>query len=768
MAPAAADGGSPPRLVHPPTRVHVALRGAVQGVGFRPFVFRLAGEMSLAGWVRNTPQGADLEVEGSAAAIEQFLHRLQAEAPPACCILHIQQTQLAPAGYTTFAMRASCAAGARTAVILPDLAICADCVREVLDPADRRFRYPFINCTNCGPRFTILHGLPYDRARTTMQHFRMCARCQAEYDDPADRRFHAQPNACPECGPQLELWDAAGSVVAVRDKALRTAAAAVRAGKILAVKGLGGFHLVADAREPDAIARLRQRKARAEKPFAVMAPDVAAVRRECWLSESEERLLTGPQSPIMLLQRRHADGAIADAVAPGNPCLGVMVPYTPLHHLLLAELGFPVVATSGNRSDEPICIDEREALARLAGIADCFLVHDRPIVRHVDDSIVRVVLDHAMVLRRSRGYAPLPVLVKEPLPPILAFGGHLKCTVALAVHDQVCLSQHIGDLETTLALDALQRAAADLPALFEQTPQLVACDGHPDYQSTRSAEQTGLPTVRVQHHYAHILACMAEHHLSGPVLGVSWDGTGLGTDGTLWGGEFLRITSSGFERVAHLRTFPLPGGDHAIRQPRRTAIGLLYELWGDAVFERHDLAPLQAFSAAELGLLRPMLRKRLNTPQTSSMGRLFDAIASIMGLRQIAAFEGQAAMALEFALQEPAVHDAYPFRLDAGVIDWGPLVEGVLHDLRFGAEAARIADRFHNGLAEMILAVAVHVGEAVVVLGGGCFQNAALLERSVRRLREVGFAVYWPQQVPPNDGGLALGQVMAAARELRR
>jgi hydrogenase maturation protein HypF len=754
MDPPSADPGSP-------VRVRLAIRGAVQGVGFRPFVFRLASELRLAGWVSNTTQGVLLEIEGRPANVERFLHRLQSDAPSACRILAIQQSDHPPAGYVGFELRPSSAGGARTAVVLPDLATCADCARELFDPADRRHRYPFINCTNCGPRFTIIEAIPYDRVRTTMKAFRMCPRCQAEYDDPTNRRFHAQPNACPECGPHLELWDGSGRVLAQHDEALRAAAATLRDGAIVAVKGLGGFHLMTDARDPAAVARLRQRKAREEKPLAIMVPDMATVRAACRCSEREERLLTSTQSPIVLLRRRRADRTVADAIAPGNPYLGVMLPYTPLHHLLLAELSFAVVATSGNRSDEPICIDEREALTRLAGIADHFLVHNRPIVRHVDDSIVRVVLDSEMVHRRSRGYAPLPVLVENPLPAILAVGGHLKNTVALAVHDQVCLSQHLGDLATVLALDAFHRAAADLPALFKQTPSVVACDRHPDYHSTHFAEAIGLPIVRVQHHHAHVLACMAEHHLAGPVLGVSWDGTGFGDDGTIWGGEFLCVTRAGCERVAHLRAFPLPGGDQAVREPRRSALGLLYALYGDAAFTRHDLAPLRAFSRAELGVLRTMLRDGLNTARTSSAGRLFDAVASLIGLRQRATFEGQAAMMLEFALGDAVGRDAYPVRLDAGVIDWGPLVEGVLRDLAACVEVSRIADRLHNALVDAIVAVAVHVGESVVVLGGGCFQNAALLGRSARRLRDAGFTVYWPQQVPANDGGLALGQVLA-------
>ncbi len=762
MEPSDADTCSAPHAAGPAMRVRLTVRGAVQGVGFRPFVYRLAVEMHLAGWVSNTPQGAVLEVEGAPTQIERFVQRLHSEQPPACCIQDVEQSEHRPTGAAGFHVRPSSAAGVRTAVILPDLATCADCMRELFDPSDRRFRYPFINCTNCGPRFTILEALPYDRARTTMKTFRMCPRCQAEYDDPANRRFHAQPNACADCGPRLELWDQSGHVLATHDDALRSAATAVRAGEIIALKGLGGFHLIADARAPDTVARLRQRKAREEKPFAVMYPKLLAIRRDCELSAAEERLLTGPQSPIVICRRRQAV-AVAEGVAPGNPWLGVMLPYTPLHHLLLAELDFPVIATSGNRSDEPICIDERDALARLAGIADRFLVHNRPIVRHVDDSIVRILLESATVLRRSRGYAPLPVQVKEPLPAVLAVGGHLKNTVALAVDDQVFLSQHLGDLETTLALDAFHRAAADLPALFERPPRVVACDLHPDYHSTRFAEGMGLPVVHVQHHYAHALACLAEHHLTGPALGVSWDGTGLGPDATIWGGEFLRVTLDGFERVAHLRPFPLPGGDRAIREPRRTALGLLYARFGDAAFARTDLASVQAFTAAELAVLRTMLKQGLHSPPTSSTGRLFDAVASLVGLRQTVAFEGQAAMALEFALPPTAASETYPFRLDEAVIDWAPLIDGVLRDMAALVPLPQIADRFHNAIADMILAVAHQVRESLVVLAGGCFQNAALLERSVCRLRHAGLRVYWPQRVPSNDGGLALGQALAAA-----
>jgi hydrogenase maturation protein HypF len=747
----------------PIVRVRATVRGAVQGVGFRPFVYRLAAELGLKGWVGNSGQGAVLEVEGGERNVRRFFGRLRAERPPACMIRHLRSSVLPPAGHTAFHVCDSNAAGPKSAVILPDLATCLDCLREVFDPADRRYRYPFANCTSCGPRFSILEALPYDRARTSMKGFRLCERCRAEYEEPDDRRFHAQPNACPACGPHLELWDASGRVLAARDDALHGAAAALRRAAVAAVKGLGGFHLMVDARDRDAVHRLRQRKAREEKPLALMYPDRAFVRRDCEVSPDEERLLLAPEAPIVLL-RRKAGANIAAAVAPGNPYLGVMLPYTPLHHLLLAELGFPVVATSGNCSDEPICTDEHEALARLAGIADVFLVHDRPIVRHVDDSVVRVVMGREMVLRRARGYAPLPVEVAESLPPLLAAGGHLKNTVAVSVGRQVFLSQHIGDLETAPALEAFRGAASDLPRIYNVRPEAVACDLHPDYHSSRFAERAGVPVVRVQHHYAHILACMAEHGLAGPVLGVAWDGTGYGTDGTVWGGEFLRVTGTGFKRVTHFRRFPLPGGDRAVREPRRSALGLLYEMFGEETFCKSELAPLRAFSARELAALRVMLAKGLNAPRTSSAGRLFDAVGSVLGLRQAAAFEGQAAMELEFARDGVETGESYPFRIAGGAVDWGPMLLEILREAARGDPAARVAAKFHNALADMVVAVARQVGQETVVLSGGCFQNATLLEATVSRLRAAGFLAHWPQRIPPNDGGIALGQVLAAAR----
>jgi len=851
------------------TRLKLTVRGAVQGVGFRPFVFRLATGLGLAGWVNNSPQGVFIEAEGPRAELEKFLLRLETEKPPRSFIQSLEASWLDPVGYMAFEIRPSETGGNKTALVLPDIATCPDCLREIFDPQNRHHLYPFTNCTNCGPRFSIIESLPYDRANTSMKAFTMCPQCQAEYDDPRNRRFHAQPNACPVCGPHLELWE--GSRVCENAESPRShergygtmlaAADAIREGKIVAVKGLGGFHLMADARNDKAVRLLRERKQREEKPFALMFPSLESVKAECEVSPLEERLLRSPEAPIVLLRklaRPHpgplpqerenrspitcenttADSSteveqigphkgcslspgervrvrasveqnrlpLAQSVAPNNPFLGVMLPYTPLHHLLMAELGFPVVAKSGNLSDEPICTDEREALERLGGIADVFLVHNRPIVRHVDDSIVRVMLDRELVLRRARGYAPLPINVlpasrwqdkqncRQAGSTILAVGAHLKNAVALSVGNQVFISQHIGDLETEQAHTAFRRVIADFEKLYEAKPDIIASDLHPDYLSTKFAKELvaqasrpvnqtqtgGLCHVGVQHHIAHVLSCMAENEIAPPALGVSWDGTGYGLDGTVWGGEFFLVTDKSVERIAHLRPFRLPGGDKAVKEPRRTALGLLYEISGDKVFEqkvrregapdggRGGCAPLAAFSSAELGTLKTMLAKKLNSPVTTSMGRLFDAVASLINLRQQIRFEGQAAMELEFALDGIETEDHYNLSLvtrhPSHELDWSPMVEAILADVKKGVSVGTISARFHNALAEGIVAVAKRAGQNRVVLSGGCFQNRYLTERAVRRLSAEGFRPYWHQRVPPNDGGIALGQVVAALR----
>ena len=750
-------------------RLAITIRGAVQGVGFRPFIYRLATELGLNGWVLNSGQGVFIEVEGVREALTQFLVRIGKERPPRAFIQSLESSVLDAVGYDQFKIAYSEKDGPKTALVLPDIATCSDCLREILEPADRRYRYPFTNCTNCGPRFTIIEALPYDRSNTSMKGFALCADCCREYRDPMDRRFHAQPLACPKCGPHLELWDARGEMVAQGDDAMTRGAQMVCQGKIVALKGIGGFQLIVDAHNESAIRELRIRKRREAKPFALLYPSVELVRQDCQVSDLEERVLVSPESPIVLLRQRTGRAQLAFSVAPGNPCFGVMLPYTPLHHLFMRELGFPVVATSGNLSDEPICTDEREALERLAGIADFFLVHDRPIVRPVDDSVVRMIGGREMVLRRARGYAPLPVHFQDPLPVVLAVGSHLKNSVALSLGTEVFISQHIGDLETAEAFSAFRRVVTDLQHLYEASPEMIACDMHPDYLSTKYAAKLQAEPHLVQHHCAHVLACMAENELEPPVLGVSWDGTGYGPDGTIWGGEFLLAGEIGFERVAHFHQFRLPGGEAAVREPRRAALGVLAEAVGQNAFEENWLAPVRDFSASELSLIQQMLAKGLNAPATSSVGRLFDAVASLVGLRQRGSFEGQAAMELEFAVR-PGVEETYPFMVNEAaprVVDWTPMLRAILSDLEQGQEAGVISAKFHNTLTEIIVSVARQIDEQRIVLTGGCFQNRYLIERSAQRLLDSGFRCYWHQRVPPNDGGISLGQVMSAARAYR-
>lgn len=755
-------------------RLRLELRGAVQGVGFRPFVYRLARELGLTGWVQNSARGATIELEGSCEQLTEFCTRLQRELPPPAQIDTWEESQRAPTGDREFAIRPS-VGGAKSARVLPDLATCAACLGELFDPGDRRCRYPFLNCTHCGPRYTILRALPYDRPHTTMRDFPLCAACQGEYGDPGDRRFHAQPTACPQCGPRLSFWGADGEPIA--GDPLELAGRSLQAGQILALKGLGGFHLLVLARHEAAVQTLRDRKRRPAKPLAVMYPDLATLQGDCCANSAEVALLRSPAAPIVLLRQRAAT-TVAPAVAPGNPYLGAMLPSTPLHHLLLAELRQPVVATSGNLSGEPICTDEREAVQRLAGIADGFLVHNRPIVRPVDDSLVRVVAGQPLTLRCARGYAPLPL----PLPPelaarpvkVLAVGAQLKSSIAIALDGQAFLSQHLGDLANAATLANFQQAIASFQTLYEFQPDCIACDAHPDYLASQYARSTGLPVVTVQHHYAHVLAALAEvGWLGQPALGVAWDGTGYGLDGTVWGGEFLAIApaAQSWQRVAHLRPFPLPGGDRASREPRRAALGLLYAAFGAELWERQDCQDwLQgAFTANERRSLVTLLARGLNAPLTASVGRLFDAIAALVCGCDRASFEGQAAMQLEFAMGAAARLAAYPLPLrsleqpgSAWQLDWQPLLLAVLADRAAGLDRGAIAAKFHNALMDGLLAIARTIGQERVVLTGGCFQNRYLLEGAIARLRAAGFQPAWPQRVPINDGGLAYGQLVAA------
>ncbi len=773
-------------------RLRFEIRGAVQGVGFRPFVYRLATELGLAGWVLNDVRGVEVEVEGTPALLEAFRTRLEAEAPPRAIVRSVSASWHEPAGFLSFEIRKSAGGGAKSVSVLPDVATCSDCLAELEDPADRRYRYPFLNCTNCGPRFTIVRALPYDRPNTTMSGFALCADCRREYEEPRDRRFHAQPTACPACGPRLALWSNTGEVLARDDEALLDAATALLDGRIVAVKGLGGFHLCCDGRSEAAVARLRTGKVRREKPLALMVRDVAAARALCEVSSVAERWLLSPEAPILLLPRlgQAATVHVAANVAPESTRLGLMLPSTPLHHLLLAAVDAPLVATSGNLSDEPIATDEFEAVSRLGPIADLFLVHDRPVQRHTDDSVGWLFGDDLHLLRRARGFAPLPIPAATKLPPILAVGAHLKNVVGLGLGSEVVLSQYVGDLETPEALAAFERVIADLLRLWEAEPVAIAHDLHPDYLSTRWALRAGagdesegplppavlaaardgrLRLVGVQHHHAHLASCLAENGVYGPALGVTWDGTGYGTDGTVWGGEFLLGDATGFTRAAHLRPFRLPGGDAAVKEPRRPALALLFDLFGEAVLDRDDLAPVAAFSGAERVLLARMLATGARSPVTTSVGRLFDAVAAIVGLYPRAGFEGQAAMALE-AMADPAEDGAYPFPLvlaatpgAPALLDWGPLLLALLEDGAHGVDVSLRSARFHNALVDGVAAVALHVASPRVALSGGCFQNRFLLERTRERLTAEGFEVLTHRLVPPNDGGIALGQVLVAA-----
>lgn len=749
-------------------RIRIRITGIVQGVGFRPFVYRLAAAGRLTGWVMNTPDGVVLEAQGSPDKLQRLVRDLRDQAPPLAVIQEVRTEAVAPLSEAGFEIRASGGGGDEVS-IAPDGDVCADCLRELFDPADRRYRYPFINCTNCGPRYSIIRGVPYDRPLTTMAGFTMCAACRAEYEDPAHRRFHAQPNACPECGPRLRLLDRQGEEVA--GEPLAAAIRLLREGRILAIKGLGGYHLAADAENGATVAELRRRKLRDEKPFALMAPDLAAVASFAHHDATAARLLQGPERPIVLLPKRDAN-SIAPQVAPGNDWFGVMLPYTPLHHLLLRDRFSALVMTSGNLADEPICHRDVEAMTRLADIADFFLTHDREIHVRNDDSVIRVFRGQPMFLRRSRGYAPRPVKMPAVQPSVLAVGGELKGAVCLTRGDQAFVSQHLGDLKNVATLDSMVETVRHLEEILRIRPQLVAHDLHPDYLSTTWArERSGLKTLAIQHHHAHLASCMAENGLEGEVIGVIFDGTGYGTDGTIWGGEFLVGGYERFKRRGHLLPMPLPGGDAAIREPWRMALAWLHRLSGEKLF-RHELPCTAAVAPADRPLVLRMLEKRINSPLTSSCGRLFDAVASLLGLRQTVAYEGQAAIELEALAETSPTTETFPFRLveteGRTILDFSAMMEGLLREMDDKVPKGTLARRFHNTLSAAATAVCETIRAASgldrVVLSGGVFQNRLLSEGLCTRLEERGFQVFTHRLVPPNDGGLALGQAIIAGR----
>ncbi len=762
-------------------RRRIQVRGVVQGVGFRPFVYNLARRYELRGWVCNTSSGVEIEAEGAPEAVDAFLRALTSEAPPLARIDAVEVQERSPNGDTAFEIRHSQAQPGRFQPISPDVATCDACLAEVMDPTDRRYRYPFTNCTHCGPRFTIIRDIPYDRPQTTMAAFTMCPDCQAEYDDPADRRFHAQPNACPKCGPHVWLAPAPGKALPpdLPEDPIEGARALLARGWIVAIKGLGGFHLACDARDEAAVQRLRARKGRVGKPFALMARDMDVVRALCYVSETEARLLLGRERPIVLLRARPGNG-IAPGVAPRQRNLGIMLPYTPLHHLLLLPgpgISDVLVMTSGNMSEEPIAFENEEALNRLAGLADAFLLHNRDIHMRCDDSVVRVFRGAELPIRRSRGYAPYPVHLGDEAIPLLACGAELKNTFCLTRGSYAFLSQHIGDLENLETLKAYRQAVAHFERLFRVQPQALAYDLHPDYLATRyaleRAEREGLPAVGVQHHHAHIAACLAEHQRSGPVIGVAFDGTGYGEDGAIWGGEFLIADLRGYQRAAHLAYVPLPGGDAAVRRTYRMAWSHLHHAFGE---HPPEVPALRHLDPTERRIVARQITTGLNAPPTSSMGRLFDAVSALCGICLEATYEGQAAIELEM-LADPAAEEAYDWPLPDEVAPWpwaidpAPLIRAVVADVRAGEDVARIAARFHNAVARMVVDVCrrlrARTGLSEVALSGGVWQNVFLLERTLTGLEAAGFTVYTHRLVPPNDGGLALGQAAVANARLR-
>ena len=760
-------------------RWQVLARGIVQGVGFRPFVFGLAQRLGLAGFVRNDSAGVTIEIEGPPGDLERFVAALRAEAPPLARIEALEHAPLPPRGDRGFTIVASAAAATRRTLIAPDSATCADCLRELRDPADRRYGYPFINCTNCGPRFTIVLDIPYDRDRTTMRQFILCPACRAEYENPRDRRFHAQPNACPVCGPQLR-WEALdGSFAATEGPPLAAAAAALAAGAIVAVKGLGGYHLACDALNAGAVSRLRRRKQREARPFALMVPDLATVRRLCALSADEEALLLSPRRPIVLLDRL-PEAPVAPDVAPGHATLGLMLPYTPLHTLLLDAFAArhdparpaALVLTSGNLSDEPIAYRDDDARARLGAIADAILSHNRPIHIRCDDSVTRVVAGGEQPLRRSRGYVPEPLRLDLAAPrPILAVGGHQKNTFCLFREREAVLSHHIGDLENLETLTSFREGIAHFERLFDSTPEVVAYDLHPEYLATKEALALPVATrIGVQHHHAHIASVLAEHGREGPVIGIAADGTGYGPDGAIWGGEALLATLGEYTRLGHLAYVPLPGGDAAARQPWRMALAYLWQAYGPDLATL-DLPLLKGLDPPRMGLIMRMIERGLNSPPTSSMGRLFDAAAALAGLHPEATYEGQAAIALEQAA-EP-VERGYPFSiiLEAPFrLDMRPAIRALVEDARAGVGVGVIAGRFHATIVACLAAACrlarERTGLEVVALSGGVFQNRLLLEGLLPRLAADGFETLINRRVPPNDGGLSLGQAAVAARRI--
>ncbi|MBM4446364.1 MAG: carbamoyltransferase HypF [Chloroflexi bacterium] len=753
----------------------ISTRGVVQGVGFRPFVYQLAAKYNLKGWVCNTSEDVKIEVQGESKDLKRFLFDLQDKAPPLARIESITVTYHPPTDYTNFEIRSSIAEADKYQLVSPDIATCLACLEEIFNPEDRRYHYPFTNCTNCGPRFTIIEDIPYDRPKTTMRSFQMCTDCQIEYKNPLDRRFHAQPNACPKCGPELELLDVKGNHVETSD-VIVIASRLLKEGKILAIKGLGGFLLACDATSEKAVELLRQRKRRPFKPLAIMVADIEEAKRHCYVSEIEEKLLTSAQSPIVLMGWK-PESTVCEAVTPNLKYLGVMLPYTPLHHLLLRDIGLPLVMTSGNISEEPIAKDNDEAVRRLLGIADCFLVHNRDIHARYDDSVTVIERGELQLTRRARSYAPYPIHLPFTAKQVLGCGAEEKNTFCLTKDNYAFISQHIGDMENLETMEHFENTLALYKKLFRIEPEIVAYDLHPEYLSTKYALELGsqfshLKLVPVQHHHAHIVSCMVDNGVESPVIGVALDGTGYGSDGRIWGGEFLAADYKGFQRMGHLEYLPLPGGAAAIRRPYRTAIGYLLKLLGeDSISPK--LGFLKQVDAVEIELIKRQIQTGLNSPLSSSMGRLFDAVSALLGIRGEIDYEGQAAVELEMAAYDAGDEvgsDSYPYSIvehdGTNIIQLKELLSAIVKDLYQDVSKATISARFHNTAAQMICKmcqlIAKKTGINRVALSGGVFQNRLLLRKVVPLLESVDFSVLTHKQVPCNDGGISLGQAVIA------
>jgi hydrogenase maturation protein HypF len=754
------------------SRLCLHITGAVQGVGFRPFVYNLAQQLHLAGWVRNDIRGLYIEVEGNRNELEVFLCRLQNEAPPIAEIRQIDQFQLSPRGETEFriAVSENLPEAQPRPSVLPDLASCPECLKETQDPHNRRYRYPFTSCTLCGPRWSIIEALPYDRPNTGMRGFPFCPDCEREYTSPADRRFHHQANACPVCGPQLTLVDRSGATLATQDEALQQTITALRQGRIVALKGIGGFQLLIDAHNNHAIRELRRRKQRPSKPFALLCPDLKQIAQFCDTSREEIALLHSAAAPIVLLKKKPGI-RLSEAIAPGNPYLGIMLPCSVLHHLLAGEFGTALICTSGNLSGDPICKDNDEALEQLQNIADLFLLHNRPVIRALDDSVAQVVMGKTGLLRRARGYAPRPIEIKtgKSSPAVLAVGAHIKNTVALSLpgenqNTEIMLSAHLGDLDAPGTRTAFENRIAKYKELYRLKPELLVYDLHPDYHSTQYAIRLPGKKLAVQHHWAHIVACLAEHRLEGKVLGIAWDGVGLGDDGNAWGGEFMLADAHGYRRLGHLLPFVLPGGDAAAKDSRRAMLGALYTAADGSLPQVQQWLPSNVFTEYELRTFISMLQGEVNTLLTTSAGRLFDAVSSLLGLCQRNTFEGEAAMLLQFAAEAGSVDTTQKLpqliSRNRSTIDWRPLLRLIIERKHAGESVNKLARLFHQTLVKAIVDFAVNIPGYAVVLTGGCFQNRLLLQLAIEALQQQQIEVYWPQQIPANDGGVAFGQAV--------